>query len=938
MTSDSLLRLAIILVASLGTSESSAAKEPPNPSPPGTLQVDGGDRFAGHLCDCDQPGILRWQNEAFTSPFDFDLAAIRMVHFPLHAERMKAEGDYSIELQGGDVLFGSLLGLTAQEVRLEVAPFGTLHVQRKHVRSILRWRDGADLVYAGPNGLSEVEPVYSGPNGLTEWEREHPHGAWLQEAEFLTTDRAGALLARNFDLPAQATVEFELSWTAKPDFVLALGAGRHGYEQAFRLEVWDDELVLLRETETEADLVSLGKITTGEGRCHLTVYLDQQRNRATVFSPEGRLLGELAVSETTSQPQSCIRLVNHRGKLRLELLRVMRWDGTLPHEVLADKSRVHRTDGSVVYGDVRELDAATGEFLVGEGDQLERIRADALARIVMARSDAQPPSGVRAILQDGTRVSGEFRKLVNGRLWLSRPGLTESLGIPVAELRTLLSLQEQKPPLDMDGRLGRLVMENVSIQGRLVEGDRQPGGCCLAWQPVGSTTASTFAVSAAAQIIYRSPPPREPQQQATPYEPARPVPILQPRGIVGVVAQVFAGKAANLPAPAVTRRTAPSEPHLYLKTGDAIPCKVERIDQRGVTFQSPVFDATFASHDKVKAVELENRSQATKIDSSSRDRLITLPRMKKDNPPTHLIRSIYGDYLRARLIEMDDENVTVEVRLDTRKLPREQVTRIIWLGEETPDEALPADADENALSVIRVQALRNDGIRLTFNAEKLVDKTLAGTSDVLGTCRVDLDEVDQLVIGGAIEQGATDLPYQRWKLRDAPMPRFAQGDGEESGTPGMESTLIGKPAPDFELTALDGSKFRLRDHQGKVVVLEFWASWCGPCVDTLPNIDRTVSEFEDQHVLLVAVNLQETPEAIAAVLDRLDLETTVVLDRSGAVAQQYAAVAIPQTVIVDHAGNVARLFVGGGRQYEQQLRESLQAVLAAPEAQGPADK
>ena len=262
------------------------------------------------------------------------------------------------------------------------------------------------------------------------------------------------------------------------------------------------------------------------------------------------------------------------------------------------------------------------------------------------------------------------------------------------------------------------------------------------------------------------------------------------------------------------------------------------------------------------------------------------------------------------------------------------MTRIIWLGVDTQDEAIVADVDENALPVIRVQALRNDGIRLTFNAEKLVGKSLEGTSDVLGTCRVNLDEVDQLVIGGAIEQGATDLPYQRWKLRDAPMPKFAQGNGEEGGTPGTESTLVGKPAPDFELTTLDGSKFRLRDHRGKVVVLEFWASWCGPCVNTLPHIDRTVKEFEDQGVLLVAVNLQETPEAITAVLNRLNLETTVALDRSGTVAQQYTAVAIPQTVIVDHAGNVARLFVGGGRQYEQQLRESLQAVLSTTEKQG----
>ena len=928
MIKDRFYWLVIIWLAPLGCSELTAAESPPSPSLPGTLQVGGGDHIAGRLCDCDQPGILRWQCGAFEDPFDFDLTAVSMVHFPPLAERTKAEGEYCFELQGGDVLFGSLVGLTAEEARLEAPPFGLLHVQREKVCSILHWRDGADLVHWHDG----ADLVYVGPNGLTEWEREHPHGAWRQEGGFLTTDRAGALLARNFDLPPQATVEFELSWTERPDFVFALGAGRHDHEQAFCVEVWDDDLVLLRETDQDADLVSLGKVATGAGRCHVLVYLDQPRNRAIVFSPEGTLLGELAVFESASPPQPCIRLVNHGGNVRLEQLRIMRWDGIPPRELQVDKSRIHCTDGSVVYGGIQGFDAAKGEFLVGEDDRLKRIHADDMGSVVMSRSDAAPPSGVRVILQDGTRICGEYRRLGDGRLWLNCPGVAEPLGVPVSELKSLVVLNCRKPPSNTDGRAGRLVMENVSLRGCLVEDGRQRGAGCLVWQPLGSTTAATFTEGVAAQIVYRALPPKPPRSQ-TPPTPARrlqPAPPVQAGGVLGVLARAIAGDPSN---PAVSRRAGPSGPCLYLRTGDAIPCEVERIDERGVTFQSPVFDATFASHDKIKAVELENRSLATKIDKPSRDRLMMLPRMQKDNPPTHLIRSPQGDYLRARLIELDDETVTVEVRLETRKLPRRHVTRIIWLEEETSDP-LAAEAGGTASTTTRVQALRDDGIRLTFFAEKLTGTSLEGTSEVLGPCRVELAEVDQLMIGGAIEQAAVDLPYQRWKLRDAPQPRFVQDDGQAGGAiPGTESALIGKPAPDFELETLDGSQFRLRDHRGKVVVLEFWASWCGPCVHTLPQIDREVKELEDQGVVLVAVNVEEAPEAITAVLERLELETTVALDRDGVVAQQYAAVAIPQTVIIDSAGNVARLFVGGGLQYDQQLREALRSVLPAIEGQ-----
>ena len=558
-----LLWLLAFLGASLARGVSPAAEQRPVSPPCGTLQLEGGDRIAGRFCECHQSNILRWQNEAFTTPFDFDLTAVSMVYFPLRADEMKATGDYSFELSGGDILFGSLLALTDEEVHVETTCFGVLHLQRKLVRCISRWNNGADLVYLGPAGGPakgpQDETVYKGPNGLQEWEREHPHGAWRQEADFLTTEKAGALLARNFDLPTQASIEFELSWEGQPDFVFAMGAGRHGYEQAFRLEVWDDELVLLREAETEADLASLGKITTGPGRCHLIVYLDQQRNHAAVFSPAGKLLADLAVPESKPDPQSCIRLANHRGKLRLELLRVMRWNGVLPHDAETDKPRLQRTDGSVVYGEVSKFDPTTREFLLDQGDQPMRVHADQTACIVLPPSDIQPPAGIRVILQDGTRIRGVFQKLADNRLWLNSPGVAQPLQVPVAELKTLLSLLEGKPSLNTDGQVGRLEMENVSIEGRLAPGDPQSTGSCLAWQPLAGKNACSFASHAAAKVIYRSPPPTTPQPQPQP-QTARNVRAQRVQvvggGVIGVLAGAFGG---NTTKPTVT--ALPPQPH-----------------------------------------------------------------------------------------------------------------------------------------------------------------------------------------------------------------------------------------------------------------------------------------------------------------------------------------------------------------------------------------
>ena len=205
---------------------------------------------------------------------------------------------------------------------------------------------------------------------------------------------------------------------------------------------------------------------------------------------------------------------------------------------------------------------------------------------------------------------------------------------------------------------------------------------------------------------------------------------------------------------------------------------------------------------------------------------------------------------------------------------------------------------------------------------------------MLGACRVELGQLDQLIVGGAIEQAAADLPYQRWKLQPATDPKFALPNGKQGGgVPGTESALVGKPAPDFEIETLAGQRFRLSAHRGKIVVLTFWATWCGHCVQTLPQVVHALEKYQARNVILLAVNLQETPEAIIAMLARLGVKPTVALDRNGFVADKYAAVAIPQTVIVDGKGNVVGLFVGGGPQHVDQLSDAVQAAVTA--AAGP---
>src|SRR5262249_10164658 len=151
---------------------------------------------------------------------------------------------------------------------------------------------------------------------------------------------------------------------------------------------------------------------------------------------------------------------------------------------------------------------------------------------------------------------------------------------------------------------------------------------------------------------------------------------------------------------------------------------------------------------------------------------------------------------------------TIEVQLETKQLPRNYVARIIWFQPDELDESKKPAGAAAELSAL-VQVVRNDGVRLTFAPERAVDSVLTGTSDVLGPCKADLRQVDQLLIGSAIDDKSAKRPFQIWKLHNAVEPQFvsdSQTPGQNSGT---QSPLVGKPAPDFELSLLAGNKFHL---------------------------------------------------------------------------------------------------------------------------------
>jgi thiol-disulfide isomerase/thioredoxin len=154
----------------------------------------------------------------------------------------------------------------------------------------------------------------------------------------------------------------------------------------------------------------------------------------------------------------------------------------------------------------------------------------------------------------------------------------------------------------------------------------------------------------------------------------------------------------------------------------------------------------------------------------------------------------------------------------------------------------------------------------------------------------------------------------------------AKEEVEDSST-AAATALEGKPAPDFKLTSLDGSTVALADLKGSVVVLDFWATWCGPCVASLPHIDQLNTDLSEKGLKVFAVNQGEPKLDVKKFIVTKKLSLPVLLDSDSGVGKKYLANAIPETVIVGKDGVVKKVFVGFGGD-DAPLRDAINAELA----------
>lgn len=162
--------------------------------------------------------------------------------------------------------------------------------------------------------------------------------------------------------------------------------------------------------------------------------------------------------------------------------------------------------------------------------------------------------------------------------------------------------------------------------------------------------------------------------------------------------------------------------------------------------------------------------------------------------------------------------------------------------------------------------------------------------------------------------------------------------GCESGGPGAAAepdptTLKGKPADDFALKTLDGKELKLSGQKGKVVVVDTWATWCGPCRESLPHLQKISADanLAGKGLVVWAVDDKEKSDDVTKFLKDNKYTFTVLMDTEAAVLKKYLVSGIPTTFIIGRDGTIKDVFVGyGGDDSAKDIDTAVDKALAEP--------
>ncbi|NHN37778.1 TlpA family protein disulfide reductase [Pseudomaricurvus alcaniphilus] len=146
-------------------------------------------------------------------------------------------------------------------------------------------------------------------------------------------------------------------------------------------------------------------------------------------------------------------------------------------------------------------------------------------------------------------------------------------------------------------------------------------------------------------------------------------------------------------------------------------------------------------------------------------------------------------------------------------------------------------------------------------------------------------------------------------------------------SPWLLANNLSGAAPDFTLKSTQGDNLRLEEERGNVVLLNFWASWCGPCRQEMPKLDELHQRYQAAGFKVLGVNVETDSDAALAMLKKLPVSFPVLFDSDSAASKLYDVDAMPTTVLIDRDGQLRYLHRGYKPGYEELYREQIKELI-----------
>lgn len=145
-------------------------------------------------------------------------------------------------------------------------------------------------------------------------------------------------------------------------------------------------------------------------------------------------------------------------------------------------------------------------------------------------------------------------------------------------------------------------------------------------------------------------------------------------------------------------------------------------------------------------------------------------------------------------------------------------------------------------------------------------------------------------------------------------------------TPAKDAQPV--PLAEVQLVGIDGTKSALTNYKGKVVLVDFWASWCGPCRESFPWMNSIQQQYQSQGLEVIAINLDEEPELAHAFLQQVPAQFRVLLDTEAQLPDAFGLIGMPSSYLIDRSGLIRAQHIGFHASQVADYEQSIKTLLA----------